>query len=118
MFKKCFTHIMVAMATYFFPKIYVKNRNFSNQAHLFIITFKARIKKNIKNVQKNILHILSWLHGNIFPLPQFFVKNKKNSNQTHFKKIKNQNEIISNVKKCFKEHLINFLPRCFVILTR
>jgi hypothetical protein len=50
--------------------------------------------------------------------PQFFVKNKKNSNQTHFKKIKNQNEIISNVKKCFKEHLINFLPRCFVILTR
>ena len=57
-------------------------------------------------------------HGNIFPLPQFFVKNKKNSNQTHFKKIKNQNKIISNVKKCFKEHLINFLPRCFVILTR
>jgi hypothetical protein len=42
---------MVAMATYFFPKIYVKNGNFSNQAHLFIITFKARIKKNIRNVQ-------------------------------------------------------------------
>ena len=72
MFKKCFTHIMVAMATYFFPKIYVKNRNFSNQAHLFIITFKARIKKNIKNVQKNILHILSWLPWQHIPPPPIF----------------------------------------------
>jgi hypothetical protein len=63
---------MVAMATYFFPKIYVKNRNFSNQAHLFIITFKARIKKNIKNVQKNILHILSWLSWQHIPPPPIF----------------------------------------------
>ena len=62
---------MVAMATYFFPKIYVKNRNFSNQAHLFIITFKARIKKNIKNVQKNILHIL-WLPWQHIPPPPIF----------------------------------------------
>jgi len=43
---------MVAMATYFFLKIIVKNENCSNEAHFFIIIFEARIKNYIRNVQK------------------------------------------------------------------
>ena len=53
----------------FSPQIFVKNENFSNQVHFFlIIIYKARIKKNIRNVQKMFYTYYHGYHGNIcFP---------------------------------------------------
>ena len=68
MFIKCFTHIMVAMATYF-PQNFGKNENFSNQLPIFFkIIFKIRIKKNIRNVHKMFYTYYHGCHDNkIFP---------------------------------------------------
>ena len=66
MFKICFTHIMVAMATYFPPKFLWKIKKFQIKP----IFKNLRIKIKLSGMLKNVLHF------------------------------------------------INFLPRCFVILTR
>jgi len=73
MFKKCFTHIiMVAMAT-FFSKLFVKNENFSNQAHFFKLFLKQELNKIYQECSTNALCILLWLpwqHNH--PPPPFF----------------------------------------------
>ena len=70
MFIKCFTHIMVAMATYFPPQIFVKNDFFSNQAHFFfllLLPLKQELKKDIRNVQKMFYTIIMVAMATFFP---------------------------------------------------
>ena len=68
------THfIMVAMKMKFSQK---------NPFLKFVFCFKARIKKNIRNVHK-MFYTYHGCHDNIFSR-QIFVKNKKNSNKALF----------------------------------
>jgi len=70
-FKTLETHcIVVAMATYFPPRFLWKIKIFQINPSFFIIIFKARIKKNIRDVHK-MSYTYHGCHGNIFP--QFFL---------------------------------------------
>ena len=83
MFIKCFTHIMVAMATYFPQKKFFVNF-FSNQLAIFLkIIFKVRKKKISGIFKKCYTHIIMVAMVTYF-FPNFFVKYEHFSNQAHF----------------------------------
>ena len=64
MFTKSFTHIiMVAMGTYFFPKIM---KIVQIKPIFFILLLKRECKKNIRNVQKMLYTYYHGCYGNIF----------------------------------------------------
>ena len=66
-----------------FSKAFVKNENFSNQAHFIKLFLKQELNKIYQECSKNALCILSWLPWQHTPTP-IFVKNEKKSNQAHF----------------------------------
>ena len=72
--------IMVAMATYFFPKIM---KIVQIKPIFFILLLKRECKKNIRNVQK-ILYTYYHGYGNIFVFQFFLVNYEHFSNRTHF----------------------------------
>ena len=88
MFIKCFTHIMVAMATYFFQNVCEKGKIFKSSPFykiifknqikpIFAYYFKARIKQNISGMfKKCFTHIIMVAMATYPPIPPIFVKNE------------------------------------------
>ena len=88
MFIKCFTHIMVAMATYFFQNFCEKGKIFKSSPFykiifknqikpIFAYYFKARIKQNISGMfKKCFTHIIMVAMATYPPSPQFLWKMK------------------------------------------